>query len=179
MFRLFPKNRQNRAIDTLHDRIAAASRQPQLYLALGVPDTLEGRFESLTLHMILVLRRLRRLPAPADDAAQDLVDTLFRQLDRSLRELGVGDFGVPKRMKKLAQAFYERAERYDPALDAADELALAEALGRSFFDEPRPTWALARYALAAEAEMAALDLDGLLRQGPRFPLPDGFAKDTP
>lgn len=176
MFSFFRKNRRRSAIDALHDQIAAASRQPQLYLALGIPDTLDGRFESLTLHVILVLRRLRRLPAPADDVAQDLVDALFRQLDRSLRELGVGDFGVPKRMKKLAQAFYDRAGRYDAALDAAEEPALAEALGRSLFDDPRPARALARYALAAEAEMAALDLDTLLWQGPRFPLPDGFAE---
>lgn len=179
MFSLFRVNHQNSAIDTLHERIAAASRQPQLYLALGVPDTLAGRFESLTLHMILVLRRLRRLPAPADDVAQDLVDALFRQLDHSLRELGVGDYGVPKRMKKLAQAFYDRAGRYAPALDAADELALAEALGRSLFDEPRPVQALARYALAAEAEIEALDLDVLLRQGPCFPLPSDYAQDVP
>ena len=176
MFGLFRRNRRRGAIDTLHDRIAAASRHPALYLTLGVPDTLEGRFESLTLHMILVLRCLRRLPAPADDAARDLVDTFFRQLDRSLRELGVGDFGVPKRMKKLARAFYDRAGRYDLALNGADEAALAESLGRSLFEELRPARALARYILATEAEMATLDLDTLLRQGPRFPLPDGFAR---
>jgi cytochrome b pre-mRNA-processing protein 3 len=170
------KNSRRGAIDTLYDRIAAASRQPQLYLALEVPDTLEGRFESLVLHALLVLRRLRRLPSPADEVAQDLVDALFQQLDRSLRELGVGDFGVPKRMKKLAQAVYDRGGRYDPALDAADETALAEALGRNLFDGARPAQALARYAIATEAELAALDLDVLFRQGPRFPSPERFAE---
>jgi len=173
------KNPRRGAVDTLYERIAAASRQASLYLALGVPDTLEGRFESLILHALLVLRRLRRLPAPADEVAQDLVDALFRQLDRSLRELGVGDFGVPKRMKKLAQAVYDRAGRYDPALDAADETALAEALGRNLFDGARPARALARYAVAAEAELTALDLDALLQTGPRFPPPDRFAEGGP
>jgi cytochrome b pre-mRNA-processing protein 3 len=173
------KNPRRGAVDTLYERIAAASRQASLYLALGVPDTLEGRFESLVLHALLVLRRLRRLPAPADEVAQDLVDALFRQLDRSLRELGVGDFGVPKRMKKLAQAVYDRAGRYDPALDAADETALAEALGRNLFDGARPARALARYAVAAEAELTALDLDALLQTGPRFPPPDRFAEGGP
>jgi cytochrome b pre-mRNA-processing protein 3 len=170
------KNPRRGAIDTLYERIAVASRQAQLYLALDVPDTLEGRFESLVLHALLVLRRLRRLPSPADEVAQDLVDALFEQLDRSLRELGVGDFGVPKRMKKLAQAVYDRGGRYDPALDAADETALAEALGRNLFDGARPAQALARYAIAAEAELAALDLDALFRQGPRFPSPERFAE---
>lgn len=173
------KNPRRGAVDTLYERIAAASRQASLYLALGVPDTLEGRFESLVLHALLVMRRLRRLPAPADEVAQDLVDALFRQLDRSLRELGVGDFGVPKRMKKLAQAVYDRAGRYDPALDAADETALAEALGRNLFDGARPARALARYAVAVEAELAALDLDALLQTGPRFPPPDRFAEGGP
>ena len=169
------KNPRRGAIDTLYERIAAASRQAELYLSLGVPDTLEGRFESLVLHALLVLRRLRRLPSPADEVAQDLVDALFGQLDRSLRELGVGDFGVPKRMKKLAQAVYDRAGRYDPALNAADETALAEALGRNLFDGARPAQALARYAIAAEAELAPLYLDSLLREGPRFPSPERFA----
>src|SRR3954452_4935568 len=90
------------------------SREPSLYLALGVPDTLEGRFESLVLHAFLVLRRLRRLPAPADEAAQNLVGALFRQLARSLCGLGVGFWGVRKGKKKLARAFYDRAGRYDP-----------------------------------------------------------------
>ncbi len=180
MFGFFRKNPRRDVVDTLYGRIAAASRHAQLYLALGVPDTLEGRFESLVLHAILILRRLQRLPAPADDVAQDLVDALFGQLDRSLRELGVGDFGVPKRMKKLAQGFYDRAGRYNPALDASDETALADALGRNLFDGARPAQALARYALAAEAEMAGLDLDTLLRQGPRFPPPEAFTQgETP
>jgi len=175
MFSFLRQNPRRGAIDTLYERIAAASREPPLYLALGVPDTLEGRFESLVLHAVLVLRRLRRLPAPADEVGQDLVDALFRQLDRSLRELGVGDFGVPKRMNKLAQAFYDRAGRYDPALDAADASTLGEALGRSLFDGARPARGLARYAFAGEAALAGLDLDALLRQGPAFPPPGDFA----
>jgi cytochrome b pre-mRNA-processing protein 3 len=180
MFGFLRQNPRRDAIDTLYGRIAAASREPSLYLALGVPDTLEGRFESLVLHVVLMLRRLRRLPAPADEASQDLVDALFRQLDRSLRELGVGDFGVPKRMKKLAQAFYDRAARYDPALAAGDAGALAAALGQSLFDGARPAPALARYALAAEAALAGLDLNALIRQGPAFPPAGDFAKgDAP
>ena len=68
---------------------------------MGVPDTFEGRFESLTLHAALLVRRLRAAEAPGPDMAQHLVDTVFRHFDRTLREMGVGDTTVPKRMKLL------------------------------------------------------------------------------
>ncbi|MFL5110364.1 MAG: ubiquinol-cytochrome C chaperone family protein, partial [Microvirga sp.] len=85
---LFRKHPRAPLIEGLHGRIDDAVRQPALYLRLAVPDTVEGRFECLVLHVVLVLRRLRRLPSPAKDVAQDLVDAFFRQLDGSLREMG-------------------------------------------------------------------------------------------
>lgn len=168
---------RRRAIETLHLRVNAASRQPALYTALGVPDGVEGRFECLILHVILVLRRLNRLPAPAADVAQDLVNAVFLQLDASLRELGVGDFGVPKRMKKLGAAFYGRASGYDAALDAGDGPALRTALSRNVLgsDAPQAAAGLAAYVTAADRALAQADLDGLMGEGPRFPEADGFA----
>ncbi len=169
---------RRRTIGALHARVNAAARAPGLYRALGVPDTVEGRFEALCLHHVLVLRRLRALPPPAGDVAQDLVDTLFSQLDASLRELGVGDFGVPKRMKKLGRAFYGRAEGYDAALDAGDPDALAQRLARNVLgeDDAGRATGLARYVAASEQALAAFDLDALLTQGPRFPAPEPFAR---
>ncbi|MFL5082886.1 MAG: ubiquinol-cytochrome C chaperone family protein, partial [Microvirga sp.] len=117
IFSHFRRNPRAALIAALHRRIAEAARDPALYARLGVADTVEGRFACLTLHVVLVLRHLRRLPAPAREVAQELVDFVFRQLDASLRELGVGDMGVPKRMKKLAHAFYSRAAVYDAVLD--------------------------------------------------------------
>jgi cytochrome b pre-mRNA-processing protein 3 len=168
---------RERVIETLHGRINAAARHPDLYLRLGVPDTLEGRFECLILHMILVLRRLNRLPEPAADVAQDLVNSVFLQLDSSLRESGIGDFGVPKRMKKLGSAFYGRAEGYDAALDARDTTALTAALARNVLgaDAPEAATELARYVLASDAALARTDLDGLIGTGPAFPPPQIFA----
>ncbi|MGU3361763.1 ubiquinol-cytochrome C chaperone family protein [Methylobacterium sp. M6A4_1b] len=164
-------------IETLHGRINEAARHPDLYLRLGVPDTLEGRFECLILHVILVLRRLNRLPEPAADVAQDLVNSVFLQLDSSLRESGIGDFGVPKRMKKLGSAFYGRAEGYDAALDAGDLAALKAALARNVLglDVPEAADELARYVLASDAALARSDLDGLIGVGPSFPPPNTFA----
>ncbi|HEX8662601.1 MAG TPA: ubiquinol-cytochrome C chaperone family protein [Beijerinckiaceae bacterium] len=171
---LFRKDPRAPLIDALHRHIAEAARGPALYARLGVPDTVEGRFECLVLHLVLVLRRLRRLPSPARDVAQDLVDAFFRHLDASLREMGVGDMGVPKRMKKLAQAFYGRAAAYDAALDSADPERVAAALAGSFGAAPEALSGLARYALAAEAALSADALDALLG-GPGFPPPARFA----
>ncbi|MGY2050932.1 ubiquinol-cytochrome C chaperone family protein [Methylobacterium sp. JK268] len=167
---------RRRAIEALHIRINAAARVPALYLDLGVPDTVEGRFEILCLHVILTLRGLRGLPAPAADIAQDLVDSVFAQLDASLRELGVGDLGVAKRMKKLAQAFYGRAQAYDDALDARDEAALAASLARNVLGgaSPEAGRPLAAYVTAAAAALAGQDLDGLMAQGPVLPDPAAF-----
>lgn len=176
--RLFRRgDARRRAIEALQVRINEASRATALYCGLGVPDTVEGRFEALCLHVILVLRRLRQLPPPAADAAQDLVNGVFLQLDASLRELGVGDFGVPKRMKKLGAAFYGRAEGYDAALDAGDRAALARALARNVLDteDAGAAAGLARYAAACAAVLGEADLEALLGTGPRFPAPASFA----
>lgn len=163
-------------VEALHLRINDASRAPGLYTQLGVPDTVEGRFECLSLHVILVLRRMNQLPAPASDLAQDLVNAVFLQLDASLRELGVGDFGVPKRMKKLGAAFYGRAAGYDAALDGIDDAALAAVLARNVLGGAPEAEAigLAAYVRAADAALGAADLDALLGPGPPFPEPPPF-----
>jgi cytochrome b pre-mRNA-processing protein 3 len=166
--RLFRANPRREVVETLYQRIAAASRAPFLYADLGVPDTVEGRFEAVALHMVLVLRRLRELPSPADQVAQDLVDCFFRHLDASLRELAVGDLAVPKRMKTLAEAFSGRSRAYDEALSTGDGMALAKALARNVLGTAEPAHGLASYVRESEVELTIQDLNGLLREGPRF-----------
>lgn len=172
LFNLFRPNARRIAVATLYKQVADAAREPALYARLGVPDTLEGRFEALALHMILMLRGLRGKPQPADDLARELSEAFFRDLDASLREMGVGDTKVPKRMKTLASAFYGRASAYDPVLDRADEAELAATLGRNALGSDAPATALARYALAADRALKATPLDMVLRQGPPFPSPE-------
>lgn len=175
IFRLFRKDPQRILIASLYKRVAEASRVPGLYAGLGIPDTLEGRFESLSLHMVLTLRALRLLPPPADDLAKDLTDAFFQDLDASLREMGAGDTVVPKRMKKLASSFYGRAHAYDAPLDRKDEAALALALGRNALGSDAPASPLARYALTADLDLKQADLASLLERGPVFPNPEAFA----
>jgi cytochrome b pre-mRNA-processing protein 3 len=174
---LFRKDPRRTLIATLYERVATAARVPGLFEALGVPDTVEGRFEALSLHVVLVLRALRGQPSPADEGANELAGAFFRDLDAVLRESGVSDGKVPKRIRSLAEAFYGRARAYDGALDAGAEAALAEALGRNVTG-PAPAAGLARYALAADRGLRAQDLDDLLTRGPRFPPPGSYAADT-
>lgn len=131
--RLFSRQpNANQAIaDALYARIVAAARQPPLYSEWMVPDTPLGRFEMMSLHMLLLQHRLRGEPAPAGDVAQLLIDDFFTEVDHSLRELGIGDMGVPKRMKKLARMFYGRTASYSEALDSGDHAAMAAALARN------------------------------------------------
>ena len=175
IFSLFRKDPRRTTIATLYKRIATASRNPGLYAALCIPDTLEGRFEALSLHMVLALRALRELPHPAAEVAKDLTDAFFRDMDASLREMGVGDTVVPKRMKKVAESFYGRAHAYDAPLNDADEEGLALALGRNVYGSEAPAMPLARYALAAGQGFKAVDLDTFLETGPVFPVPETFA----
>ncbi|GJD35574.1 ubiquinol-cytochrome C chaperone family protein [Methylobacterium aerolatum] len=174
---------RRRLIVGLHGAISDAARHPALYTGLHVPDTVEGRFESLSLHVYLVLRRLDRLPPPAADVAQELVDSIFAELDASLRELGVSDMGVGKRMKKLGASFYGRVSGYDEAMkaQAGGDAALRHALARNILgaagagEEDLAAAPLARYVRAAEAALARADLDALLTAGPPFPDPGAFA----
>ena len=175
---LFRKNPRAPLVEALHLRIDEAVRAPGLYLRLGLPDTAEGRFEALSLHVVLVLRALRRSAPPAGEIGQELVDAFFRQLDASLREMGVGDMRVPKTMKRLAAGFYNRAAAYDAALDSGDPERVAAALGEHLGLGAAHLRGLARYALASEAALAGATLDDLLEAGPRFPPPADFAEET-
>ncbi len=113
----------------LLDAVTAASRQPAWYGEGRAPDTLEGRFEAMALNASLALIRLRTEPDAAP-LAQAFTDKLFRHFDAGLREAGVGDLTVPKRMRKMAGSFYGRLEAYAAAL-SGEESALAAAIGRN------------------------------------------------
>lgn len=156
-------------VNALLARIVAASREPALYLEGRVPDDFEGRFEALTLHVFLVLRRLRELPEPAAAVAQDLVDANFSYLELGFRQGGASDISVPKRMKKIGRSFYGRIGAYEEALAAtAEPGALVAALGRNV-SPLADAAALARHVRAAAAHLATLDLDGILAADPVFP----------
>ena len=162
--------------DAVHDlylALVAQARQPALYTDLGVPDSRDGRLELVYLHAILVMRRLRTEGRPGQELAQDLFDLLFRDVDRHLREWGVGDLSVGKHVKKLAQSFYGRAAALDGPLTEADRSGIAAILERNVFGElaeapATAAAALADYLLAQERQLATQRGDELLAGKPRF-----------
>lgn len=159
LFRREPK--ANRAItEALYGQIVAAARQPVFYSHWNVPDTPLGRFEMVSLHMFLFQHRLRGLDGMPGEIAQVLIDEFFMDVDHSLRELGISDVGVPKRMKKLAKMFYGRTAAYTEALDADDKAALTAALARNVRPDAAE-WpqaaALAGYVIEADGHLAAQD----------------------
>lgn len=177
MFGLFSRNSNQDVINKLHGEIMAGVLQPALYLQCGVPDTFEGRFEMLALHGSLAVRQIEKLPAPGPALAQDLMDVIFRNLDVMLREMGVGDTTVPKRMKKHAEAFMGRAVSYAGALDARDREGLCKALARNVLgDETRAgsqdIQSLARYVLAVEQQLAGYGIDHYVTGRIGFPTPE-------
>lgn len=166
IFGLFGKKNGNRRIvEKQYAHLTAAARQPYLYQALDVPDTVMGRFEMLSAMLILYFRRTRSCGVSGQEIAQEIVDAFFEDVDHSIRELGVGDAGVPKRMKKFAGMFYGRLESYAAALDAGDRAALAAALRRNIYPEAgdgAPSMeALADYLFAVEMGMAAVGEDDI------------------
>ncbi|MCO5159537.1 MAG: ubiquinol-cytochrome C chaperone [Mesorhizobium sp.] len=167
-----PVRRRNRAIaDAIYIRIVAAARQPVPYSDWLVPDTPLGRFEMVGLHIYLFLRRIRGEGEAADALGQELTDTFFQDVDHSLRELGIGDMGIPKRMKTLSRMFYGRTRSYDQALDARDQTALTAAVARNVRPET-PEWpqaeSLAAYLQAVSDDLATQRLDDLLSGEVRF-----------
>ncbi len=166
---LFSRSRPVASVERVYGDIVTTARAPELYTSMGVPDTVMGRFEALALHLALVLRRLRNLPKPADSLAQELVDRFFADLDSAMREIGFGDVSVPKKVKKLGQAFYGRAQAYDTALAQDSEAtALEKALCRNVLDRPdEPALAalLAQYVRKLSTQYDATEFDRFLNGG--------------
>ena len=157
--------------DRLHDHLVAVVRRPVFYLRFGVPDTFEGRFDLLVLHVALALHRLRQLGERGDAVAQHLVDTMFARFDVALRELGVSDIGVPKRMKRLARAFNGRTTSYFAAFEAHDRQALGDTIGRNVLAGTGDGQALAAHAFRVKEVLALADLGAPSSRLPDIPDP--------
>ena len=179
---LFKKDPSLDAASALYAAAVEQARAPALYADFGAPDTVEGRFELVTVHVYLILRRLKGEDPAVKKVAQKLFDVMFQNMDDSLRELGVGDLSIGKKIRKMAENFYGRVRAYEEALsgeakngakDEGDGDALAMALGRNIFgDEAAPAAnAFARYVRAAagfiEDQPAARIAGGVVR----FPAP--------
>lgn len=178
--RLFARRRRNESIAySLYGAIVAQARQPALYRDFHVPDTLDGRFDMIVLHAFLLFHRMKGEGASERELGQGVFDVFLKDMDRNLREMGVSDIGVPKKLKKMAEAFYGRVRAYDESLSARDGTALAEAIDRNVFpDRSDPTAAaeLSAYAFSVQTALAGIDTQSILEGRLDFPALEGTAQ---
>lgn len=182
----FRRSVHDRKIHALYGMIVAQARLGAFYTDYGIPDTLEGRFELIVLHLVLVLRRLgcdaantqafggRRRPEPL---GQLLFDAFCRDLDANLREMGVGDMAVPRRMRRFGEAFYGRQHAYQAALEGLDPPALENALARNIFEREsvdQGVIRLANYTRKTAAQLEGVDIDMLVSGETVLPDPATF-----
>ena len=161
IFNLFRKSAAPDAAQDAYRAIVAQSRRERFYAEWGIPDTVTGRFDMISLHLVLALRRLR-----ADEAgrklAQAIVDVFFSDMDGSLRELGVTDIGVPNKIKKIGNVFYGLVGALDEALASGQPANVAAVLRRNIQNVPEAgIETLADYLLTETQRLAALSTKDL------------------
>ncbi len=137
----------------LYQSTRSQSRHPVFYANWGVADTMDGRFDVLSLHVALLMARLGQMGRQGQKLSQAVFDQMFRDIDHTLRETGVGDLGVPKHMAKMMKAFNGRAHVYAAAINANDNAALELAIARNIYRMehiPEHARDIAGYALAVK-----------------------------
>ncbi len=159
--RLFGSGQHEDVARRLYAGIVEQARQPSFFAACGLPDTVDGRFDLLVLHVFLVMHRLKRDRSETAELSQALFDVLFQDMDESLRRMGAGDMGVGHRIKAMAEGFYGRVLAYERALEQGEE-ALQDCVRRNLLGardgDPGQVQALARYIGREVAALAAQNL---------------------
>jgi cytochrome b pre-mRNA-processing protein 3 len=180
ILRPFRHSADNRTIASLYGMIVAQARSTAFYADYEVPDTVQGRFDLIVLHLVLVIRRLaggEGRGLARRNIGQRLFDVFCRDLDDNLREMGIGDLAVPKHMRRFGEAFYGRQRAYVTAFEAEDAQAFENALARNIFPgagTEGKAARLARYARATVDELDAQAEEDLLRGEVVFPRPEAF-----
>jgi cytochrome b pre-mRNA-processing protein 3 len=158
IFGLFRKSTATDAVYAVYRSIVSQSRQEQFYARWGVPDTVTGRFDMISLHLALLFGRLRNEGKEAAGFSQAVFDLFFKDMDRSLREMGVTDLGVPKKIQKMGNVFYGLLANVNEAIDTGDAASVEAVLVRNVYGEgaQADAAALAAYLLAEAARLAAI-----------------------
>jgi len=175
IFSLFHRNKSQTTVRSIYGAIVTQARLPSFYRGYGVPDTPTGRFEMIVLHLTLLLRYFRG-EEETRVLGQGIFDVFCSDMDDNLREMGTGDLSVPKKMRKMAEAFYGRAEIYERALAAGDDAPLAAALARYILERdgspPAEARRLASYVRMAVGQLSSMSIARALHGGLIFPDPE-------
>ncbi|MEQ9446581.1 MAG: ubiquinol-cytochrome C chaperone family protein [Rhodospirillaceae bacterium] len=166
---LFDRFREARRANDVSNRLyvqaVEQARSPAFFTQFGVPDTVDGRFDLIILHIMLLIRRLRGNGKLAGEMSQSVLNHMFSDMDRNLREMGVGDLSVGKQVKKMAKAFYGRSESWEEGIDSGRVQlmsAFEETVYRSVEQSSEQVSRLADYALTLDQALNAQDVDRLL-----------------
>ncbi len=163
ILRFFRRNDGGETIQRLYGAIVAQARNPAFYTDYDVPDTIEGRFEMILVHAFLLFHRLKDEGEERRSLGQKVFDAFCVDMDSNLREMGVGDLTVPKKMKRVAEAFYGRVGAYEAPLDARQADALGEAVLRNVYASRPETdlqaKALATYMIDAAGALKAIPFE--------------------
>ena len=174
--KLFKKNPEREAAEKLYDAVVGQARQPVFYQDWDVPDTLDGRFDLIILHVFLVMRCLKDQGETAASLSQQLQEIFITDMDRSLREIGVGDMSIGKHVKKMASALFGRLEVYDRILDTGGSQNLRAALHRNIYREQDPGTesldAINDYVLSQARYLESQPLSGFLSGQVNFRMMD-------
>lgn len=167
LLNLLGRKRHERAGFELYTAAVGAARDPYIFETLGVPDTLDGRFDVIGLYVFLVVHRLHAASKEGQALAQAVFDAMFSDMDINLREIGVGDMTVGKRVRAMWEAFNGRSAAYAAALDSGDRAALADAVARNVWrgkaTPPEAAHTLAALVMEQSAHLAEQPIDALLK----------------
>jgi len=158
---------ETRAASALYGSVVAQARDRRFFSALGVPDTLDGRYETLALHVFLLLHGLKLESwEGAAGLARAVIEAFVADMDRTLREMGAADLGVGRRVKEMTQALYGRIKAYEDGLNQSGDGALEAALRRNLYgtlDMPRlaDLAAVAKYVRRQHTALAAQPISEL------------------
>ncbi len=164
ILRLFRKNTASDAVFAVYRAIVAQSRRAVFYAEWGVPDTVTGRFDMICLHLVLLFRRLKAEGDAAQEFSQAVFDLFFRDMDRSLREMGVTDLGVPRKIKQMGNLFYGLLASLSEALDGGSREAIEAVIVRNVAsgDLPLDGASLAGYLLDEAERLARVPVADIL-----------------
>jgi len=176
IFNPFRRTPRDDTIAALYGAIVAQARSPAFYRSYGVPDTVNGRFELILLHAVLLVSRLGAEGGPVRQLGQAVFDHFCSDMDANLREMGVGDIAVPRKMKAIGEAFYGRKRAYESAMAAPGLEELAAALVRNVGTSTESGRQLATYVRDAAGCLAALNGDALGRGEIAFADPEAVAQ---
>lgn len=175
MKKIFSFSKETKTAHILYRIIVEQARHPTFYRNLGIADNFDGRFDMISLHMILVIRRMKKDVGQTRKLSQALFDYMFNDMDLNMRELGIGDMGVLTRVKKMAQAFYGRLESYDLGLAQDEDTQLSAAIKRNVYRENETSEenvaAIVAYVRRESARLEATDVKDLLAGKLEFSAP--------